>query len=531
MAYRPSFFVPLLLCAAPLCAQWEWLQAVQSNSLEPEWGHVVRYCPDSGLVAAGQWRNEARFGDLTFTGPVTDQLNGFVVRYGADGGAEWAHAFRSSAEDRSVVVHGLAVDADGNVIAGIHAPDTLLMDDAPITPGGDGPPNIAMWTVVKFAPNGSMLWAMRMDMATNGAEVRDVDVDPAGDIWVCGLVGSSDNRLFKLSGTNGVALFQSDAVPGRTTSVQATANGKVLLTGVSASTFGFGGLVCPFNNVLGGGASTTWTIALDTAGTAEWYYAPDQGASGLPNWPGPAMAATDDAHAYVIARPRTRISGDTIAFQSGQQGIYLLDPDGTPVWWKRMNLTGSLAVNDLATAPDGSCWVVGDMAGTYDLGDTVVTHQGLFAFQYAPTGEVLQRVFGPNVVDTWSADARTDEVVIGGTQAGTMSFGEHVVTDNWFGLFAARYGAVNDVGVPEDQADHALHAFPNPTADALFLRSPLPGLLSIDVLNGLGQRVRHLDRFDPQRDAIDLTGLPVGVLMVHYRSPAARGSLRVLHQP
>jgi hypothetical protein len=65
----------------------------------------------------------------------------------------------------------------------------------------------------------------------------------------------------------------------------------------------------------------------------------------------------------------------------------------------------------------------------------------------------------------------------------------------------------------------------------LFLRSSVVEMLSIDVMNELGQRIIHLDRFDPARDAIDLSQLPEGMLLVNVTSSAGRTTLRVVHTP
>lgn len=525
----PFLIVLYMLCAPHLLAQWEWTQAIQSNSLEPEWGHVVRYCPDSGLVITGQWRAEARFGSLQFTAPVANQLNALLVRYGSSGTPEWAHVFRSSDPTRSVFTYGLAVDADGNIVVGGHCPDTLLMDDAVLTFDDGGAGNIDAWFIAKFASDGTLLWAVDKEMATNGGELWDLDVDTAGDIWACGLISGSNSRAMKFSGDDGTVLFESNNIPGRMARVEVAADGSALLHGISTNTFQYGNMICPYSGVMGG-SSTCWTIKVDGAGTAEWYYAPDQGSSGYPMWNALSMAATTDAYAFVLARPKTRIGNDTIAATSGQNGIYMLDPEGAPVWWRKMNTTGNVTVQDMVVAPDGSCWVIGEMNGTCDLIDTVVAHQGLFAFQYDNTGSVLQRLFGPNVVDARSVDARPNEVVIAGTQAGTMAFGEHTITDNWFGLFAARYGFVNSIGMPEVVGDATFSLFPNPARTHVRLNTRSTRPVELEVLNALGQHLMHKGRFDPQRDAIDLPLLPEGILFVTVGSGTERTTLRLMHQ-
>lgn len=529
---RTSATILLLLPITALHSQWEWTQAVQSNALEPEWGHVVRYCADSGFVVTGQWRTEARFGDITFTGTVEDQMNAFVVRYAADGTPEWAHTFRSSAPDRSTFIYGLANQADGSVIVGGHAPDSLLMDNTLLTYDEGGAGNISAWFIAKFNADGSLAWAVDREASINGAELWDLSVDQAGNIWVGGSIdGTNSNRLIKFSGADGTVLFTSDPIPGRLARVRITPNGDILLHGISANTFAFAGMTCPYNTALGG-SSTSWTLRLQADGTPIWYYAPDQGNSGYPYWGTLCMSASEDGSTYVASLGKTRINGDTISFASGSRGIYKLDAQGEPLWWHAINTTGALNVHDMAVAHDGSCWVVGDMAGNYDLGDTVVTHQGLFAFQYSSDGDVLHRLFGPNVVDCWSVDTRTNnEILLAGTQTGTMSFGEHSISDNWFGMFAARYGVPNDVGIAENPGPMQVVAYPNPAHGPLRLSGDVRTPVRVTVLNAVGQYIRRVDQFNLNTDVIDLSDLPAGILVIDVTSSSQRAILRVIHQP
>ncbi|QQR88229.1 MAG: T9SS type A sorting domain-containing protein [Flavobacteriales bacterium] len=474
----------------PVLAQWEWLQAVQSSSAEPEWGHAVRYCPDGGMVATGQWRNLGQFGATVFNGPLLNQMNAFVVRYAPDGEVEWAHSFRSTEQLSNTDAYGLAVDADGNIIVGGTVGDTLVIDEVPVLLVGVG--GISSWFIAKFDPDGTLLWVTSHTGSAPGRFLWCLDVDEAGDIWAGGTRQSAVSRLVKFSGADGTEEFVSDDIHGSASRVEATGNGKILLHGQASNNFTFGGMNCTLSGAMGGGGYTNWTIQLDTAGTADWYYAPDQGYTGGMGWSTMSMSATADGHSFVYARANTRINGDTIAYGGNRKGLFLLDPSGVPVWWKHINDSGTLTVFDMRTVEGGGCWVVGDMSGTCDLLDTTVTHTGLFAFLYNDAGDVARRVFGPQVVNTWSVDARPDEVVVAGTQAGNTSFGDHVITDNWFGFFAARYGPASDVGIDEFAAPTGLSVYPNPANDLLNIvadASLFGQRAVIEVFDATGSRV------------------------------------------
>lgn len=458
-----SLLLLLALQTAPLFAQWEWLNVDQSASPEPEWGHVVRYHTDGGYAMVGNWRNEGVFGPFTFQTPVTNQVCGFVVRYAPDGTVQWGHSIRSAfGQPLETFVYGLAVDDDGNTIVGGHSGDTLLLDDQPVITLGQG--GMKNWFIAKFDPAGDLVWITSLAGSTMGRSFFELDTDPAGNVWACGTSGQSVSHLFKYSGADGSVLYQSDLVYGVMYRVDARANGKVLLHGMSSNPFSFGGLSCPLSGALAGGGYTAWTIQLDTAGTAEWYYAPDQGYTGFPGWSTLSMSANDAGDTYVLARHNTRINGDTIAWGNAK-GLYLLDPSGVPAWWVRLNASGDLNVHDVRAVPGGGCWVVGDMYGYYDLIDTTMVYNGLFAFQYDAAGQVVRRVFGPQVVNTYSVDARVDQILIGGSQAGSSVFGAHTLTDNWFGAFAARYGSSINTAIESVDGRQAIKLYPNPAND------------------------------------------------------------------
>ncbi|HRF81026.1 MAG TPA: T9SS type A sorting domain-containing protein [Flavobacteriales bacterium] len=480
----------LALNVVPALAQWEWLQAVQSSSPELEYGHVVRYCPDSGMVATGQFRNGAQFGAIVFTGPVLNQMNAYVVRYAADGEVEWAHAFRSTEQQSQTDAYGLAVDGEGNIIVGGTVGDTLLIDGVPALEVGVG--GSSSWFIAKFDPSGTMLW---VNSYTGNAPYRtlwSLDVDEAGNIWASGTRQSSVSRLVKFSGEDGDELFVSDDIYGSASRVEATANGKIMLHGQSSNNFTLGTLSCPLSGELAGGGYTNWTVQLDTSGTAEWYYAPDQGFTGGMPWSTMSMSVTEDGHSYVYARANTRINGDTIAYGGVRKGIFLLGPTGAPVWWKHINNSGTLSVFDMRAVAGGGCWVVGTMSGTCDLVDTTVTHTGIFMFLYDDAGNVVRRAFGPAVVNIYSVDARPNEVLVGGVQAGDVSFGDHAITNNWFGFFAARYGPANDVGIGELSGPQVLSIFPNPANELINIVAD-PALFGqramIEVFDATGSRV------------------------------------------
>jgi hypothetical protein len=280
-----------------------------------------------------------------------------------------------------------------------------------------------------------------------------------------------------------------------------------------------------------GGNTTNWTGKLNTNGIAQWFHVPDQGHLGFSPWQHANQAVAADGRCYVEAYSDMRIDGDTISTGANQRGLYMLDASGAVVWWTRLNRSGILQVEDMATDPSGNCWVTGTCVGVLDLLDTTVEHTGFFAFHIGPNGNVLQRVFGPTVLHAYSVDAIGGLAVFGGEYSNTVSFGEHEITDNLRGLFVARYAHPVDVNVPDSRSPLMFSAFPNPARDLVRLAGLPSGSLSVEMLNARGQVLNGMASFNPDHDVIDLSDLPSGPLFIRVRSAAQEACVRIIHVP
>jgi hypothetical protein len=52
---------------------------------------------------------------------------------------------------------------------------------------------------------------------------------------------------------------------------------------------------------------------------------------------------------------------------------------------------------------------------------------------------------------------------------------------------------------------------------------------TVSVLNSMGQELRRWDRFNAQTDALDLSGLPTGLLFVRIGEGAGHRYIQVMH--
>lgn len=529
MDFRTLPFIGLALASMPVHAQGEWTQALQSSAPTLEGGTVTRICPDNGVVSLGYYRDQATFDGNTLPGGFPAQNVIFVVKHDEDGAVEWTRSITNTDPDDWVVGHGMDVDSEGNIIIGGTGIDTILVDGEYASHTAN-PQGTESMFIIKFSPSGEVIWSVDAESTAFGSELMSLVVDPSDDVWFCGPISGAASKAFKLDGETGIEMVETGVIPGQVHHIDTDATGNVYLRGQSTNGFTLNGVTCPFNNALGGN-TTNWTGKLNTNGIAQWFHAPDQGHLGFSPWQHANQAVAPDGRCYVEAYSDMRLNGDTLSAGANSRGLYLLDAGGAPVWGIRLNRSGMIQVEDMATDPAGNCWVTGTCAGVIDLLDTVVEHTGFFAFHISANGSVLQRVFGPTVLHTYSVDAREGLALFGGEYSNTISFGDHEITDNLRGLFVARYAFPTDVSVVDRPSSGAFSAFPNPARDEVRLAGLPHGAYSVEVLNPQGQVLQRMEHTHAQQQTIDLAHLPGGALFVRVRTSTDEATVRIIHVP
>ncbi len=519
----------LALSSMLVHAQGEWTQALQSNAPTIEGGTVTRICPDNGIVSLGYYRDQAIFGEDTLPGGFPFQNVVFVVKHNEDGAVEWTRSITNTDPDDWVVGHGMDVDSEGNIIVGGTGIDTILVDGVYTSHTANQQGTESMF-IIKLSPTGTVLWSVDAESTAFGSELMSLVVDPADDIWFCGPISSAASKAFKLDGATGIEMLETGVIAGQVRQIDTDAAGNVYLRGQTMTPFTLNGVTCPINTVMEGDM-TNWTGKLNTNGVAQWFHVPDQGHLGFSPWQNANQAAAPDGHCYVEAYGDMRINGDTLSLGANTRGLYLLDANGTPQWWTRLNRSGSVQVEDMATDPFGNCWVTGTCAGVIDLLDTIVDHTGFFAFHIGADGRVLQRVFGPPILHAYAVDVVADQAVFGGEYSSTVSFGTHPITDNLRGLFVARYSYPADVSVADAMSELAFSAFPNPAQDKVRLVGLPDGVYAAEVLSVQGQVLQRIGRFNAEQDAIDLSQMPAGPLFVRVRTGSVESCIRIIHLP
>jgi hypothetical protein len=418
------------------------------------------------------------------------------------------------------------VDSDGNIIVGGTALDTVLGDGDYATHVANQQGTEAMF-VIKFSPAGNVLWSVDAESTAFGSELMTLTVDNSNNIWFGGPISSTASKAFKLNGANGIEMVETGVIAGQVRQIDTDAAGNVYLRGQSPTAFTLNGVNCPVNNVMGGN-TTNWSAKLNSNAVAQWFHVPDQGHLGFSLWHTVNQAVTADGLCFVEANDNMRINGDTIAEGANRKGLYLLNSSGTPVWWKRLNRSGIFEIEDMSTDPFGNCWITGTMAGVVDLLDTVVSHTGFFAFQFGADGHLIQRVFGPTVLHTYTVDAKEGEAIFAGEYSSDINFGDHAIEDNLRGLFVARFSFPADVNVAEEASRLSFTAYPVPAEDYVRLSGIAANACSVDVLTPEGRLLHHIERFRPAQDVIDLSGLPAGALFLRVLNEKEEATIRIV---
>ncbi len=140
---------------------------------------------DGGKAMTIDANGNVIIGGFFFSGtPVSNQQDGYLAKYNAQGELLWSKSIWSAGFDE---VHSIGHDAAGNIfVAGIFTGATCNMDSIKLRGSGNS------MFLVSYAPNGSLRWAKKADgiarTSSGGAEIGNpaLSVASTGEIYVSG---------------------------------------------------------------------------------------------------------------------------------------------------------------------------------------------------------------------------------------------------------------------------------------------------------------------------------------------------------
>ena len=252
-----------------------WAHNYGTTSYNESWGVAADAAGNAYIT--GNYRGASiTFGAFTLTNFNTDVDGIFVVKYDAAGNVVWAKNGTGAALDKES--NDIAVDAAGNVtIAGYSSYGTFSFDGAVL----NNPHNANLY-IVKFDTNGNVLWSTAQTVnSQNRADGVATDAD--GNTYISGYYNYSTIYGLPYTTNMNAFLIKFDpqgnmlwAVSPNTTSdtvygfdVFAGSNGKVIIAGsFNSTTLTIG--TTTLTNASTNGSPDIFVAQYDTAGNFEW---------------------------------------------------------------------------------------------------------------------------------------------------------------------------------------------------------------------------------------------------------------------
>lgn len=314
----------------------------------------------------------------------------FVASFARDGTLRWAHRFGSSGSDRG---YGVAVDGAGNVfvVGGFSGSVTLGSTTLASASGA-----VMDILVASFTSDGSPRWAARYG---SGAEDFGLGVttDPAGNIYVTGVVGAqvdfgstsvgaggAEIFVASFSGSGAVRWARGAESSNTSMSVRVASDGRdaVAIVGYTEGTvdFGAGPLTSPdrdaFVAVYGDAGALRWVRRFSSVGTDAFH--------------GVAFDATGNVFVTGTITGDVDLGGGVL-LQRGSTDIVVasFNPAGSHRWSRRYGGPGEERGYGLAADTAGNIYISGSISGAVDLGAGVLSNDGGLdgvAFSLNPSG-------------------------------------------------------------------------------------------------------------------------------------------------
>ena len=184
----PSSTTEIYLAKLAPSGSLTWLDTVAGTQYDTDEAYALALDGSGGAVIAGSFQDSATFGPTTLT--AGGVFEAFAARVNAGGTFLWAVASQGT-PGSNAEIHGVAVDASGNVdLAGFFS-STVDFDPGPATSNlvSAGSDDAVLW---KLDANGHFLWARGYGSADYDAAAA-IAVDASGNIYTTGTFSDSVN--------------------------------------------------------------------------------------------------------------------------------------------------------------------------------------------------------------------------------------------------------------------------------------------------------------------------------------------------
>jgi len=362
-------------------------------------GYAVVGDTAGNTIVGGVFRGSMTIGTTQL--PTLGGADWFLAKYGSTGNLLWAKSWGGPSED---LLDGLAVDANGDVIATGRFSGTASFGGAPLVAngtvdmvvakfnGGDGTP---AWQAKNYGgAYDDAASAVAVDGANNvyftgyfrgtvnfGGTSMSVPFDTDLDVFICKLNSAGVHQWSKHFTNSG-----NDRGYG----IAADTAGDVAITGSFTNTIDFGGGPLTSAN----GMTDLFVARFSTAGVLQWarnFGAPDGSDGGY----GVAMDPSGNVFIAAYAVQPADFGGGTLSALGGSDAIVAkyAASSGAHMWSRRLGGTGNDYAYGVAVDGSGNVFVAGAYEDVASFGGALpLTSAGLsdaFVAKYGPTGTFL----------------------------------------------------------------------------------------------------------------------------------------------
>ena len=375
-----------------------WAKHPLSQSGVQSRAYAVACDNNENAYITGSFEGTTVFDSISLSTDGND--NFFVAKYDPSGSVLWAKRAGGIANSG----RGIAVDSAGDVFAtgAFHLPATF--DGITLTGGNPGYDIF----LVKYDPNGNVIWARKATGSGGINTGQSVAVDASGNCFVTGTfegsvnfsgvvlnsAGGDDLFLAKYDNTGTLLWVRDFGGTGNDSGrgVSVDASGKCLVTGsfsgsISAST----------NNLTSNGGQDLLVLKYDTDGTLRWAW----GGGGPNDDFGNAIGADSVGDCFAGGSFSGTANFGTNSFTSAggtDVVVVKLDSNGSLLWATQPKGSGDDVATGISVASDASFFLSGSFSNTNSFGQNVtsVSAGGLDAFvaQYPGRPQFLTQPMG-----------------------------------------------------------------------------------------------------------------------------------------
>jgi hypothetical protein len=358
-----------------------WAKSGGGNLTDRAYSVVIDHSGD--IIAGGSIYNVATFDDFTLT--AIGNLDFIIAKYDSLGNIKWIKQGKGAAQD---IARCVGIDSSGNIITagyyGSYSADTINYEGLSLRSNGSRDAFI-----LKTDNDGVPVWAVTMGsvspLSGKGDEIRDIDIDRAGNVYVTGIC--NDSAAFgstNLYNNNSVDIFIAKYTSNGELAWFKTAGGIKGDAGYGIKLDGKGNLyTCGYidsagaflgENVITAGGYDTYLAKLDTSGNLIWL----EMAGGTANDYAVDIEYSGEVVYLAGYYENTYTTQGSSITSAGNEDLFFAcyGENGSLIWIKSAGGIGADKNNVIALDDLKDIYTTGYFSNTISIGDSTYTSAG-----------------------------------------------------------------------------------------------------------------------------------------------------------